>query len=97
MGECTEREDFVVNNKSKNFFDKIQEQTDVNTNDIFKFADSVKHANFQDEETVRQMVAQISAMANKSVSKEKEDKIVEAITQQNIPLDFQALNKMFKD
>lgn len=80
----------------RNLFDNIEKKTNMKQEDIFKVADSVKNANFKDEKTVRQLVKQLSAMTGRDVPKEKEDAIVKAITQNNIPMDLSSLNNMFK-
>ncbi|MBM6619875.1 stage VI sporulation protein F [Bacillus suaedaesalsae] len=77
-------------------FDNIEKKTNIKKEDIFKVADSVKDANFQDEKTVRQLIKQVSALAGKPVSKEKEDKIVKAIVSNNLPMDMNTIGKMFK-
>lgn len=77
-------------------FDNIEKKTNIKKEDIFKVADSVKDANFQDEKTVRQLIKQVSALAGKPVSKEKEDKIVNAIINNNMPMDMNTIGKMFK-
>ncbi|GGE56191.1 stage VI sporulation protein F [Priestia taiwanensis] len=84
------------NNGNGNVFDKIQQSANVNKDSIFKLADSVKDANFKDEETVRQLVRQIALLAGKAVTKEKEDQIVKAVVTNNMPLDFASLSNMFK-
>ncbi|KQL42262.1 MULTISPECIES: stage VI sporulation protein F [Bacillaceae] len=86
----------VTNNNPNGFFDKIEKKANVSKSDIFKVADSVKDANFKDEATVRKLVRQIALMTGRQVSKEKEDKIVQAIVTNNMPLDFQSLTNMFK-
>lgn len=80
----------------KGLFDKIQQSTNINPNDIYKVADSVKNANFSDEKTVRNLVRQLAKMANKPISKEKEDNIVKAIVNNKIPADPKSLNQLFK-
>lgn len=85
-----------VSNFQDNLFDKIQQKSDVNPDEIYKVADSVKHADFSDEKTVRELVRRLSRIANKPISKAKEDKIVKSITSSNMPVDMQSLNKMFK-
>ncbi|MFD1018496.1 stage VI sporulation protein F [Thalassobacillus hwangdonensis] len=80
----------------KNMFDQIQNKSNISPDEIFKVADSVKNADFSDEKTVRKLIRQLSRMANKPVSKEKEDKIVKAIVNQNMPLDMNSLNQLFK-
>ncbi|HEY4602520.1 MAG TPA: stage VI sporulation protein F [Cerasibacillus sp.] len=77
----------------KNPFEKIRQRTNLNPTDIYKIAESVKHANFSDEQTVRNLVKRLTRMANKSLPKETEDKIVHAITSNKIPADMQSLNK----
>jgi hypothetical protein len=77
-------------------FDNIEKKTNIKKDDIFNLADSVKDANFKDEKTVRQLIKQVSALAGKPVSKEKEDKIVKAIISNNMPMDINSIGKMFK-
>lgn len=86
----------LVNNFQKGMFDKIQKNSNIRPDEIYKVADSVKHANFSDEKTVRQLVRQLAKMANKPLSKEKEDKLVESIAKNNVPADMNSLDSLFK-
>jgi len=85
----------LVTQNGGNLFDKIQ-QAGVDKDQIFKLADSVKDANFKDEETVRQLIQQVSSIAGKPVSKDKEEQIVKAITTNNIPVDLASISNLFK-
>lgn len=85
-----------MNNFQKGMFDKIQKNSNIRPDEIYKVADSVKHANFSDEKTVRQLVRQLAKMANKPLSKEKEDKLVESIAKNNVPADMNSLDSLFK-
>ncbi|MCP3025847.1 stage VI sporulation protein F [Halobacillus sp. A5] len=85
-----------MSNFQKNIFDHLQNKANINPDDVYKVADSVKNADFSDEKVVRRLVRQLARVANKPVSKQKEDKIVEAIVNQNIPLDMNTLSKYFK-
>ncbi|MGP4107424.1 stage VI sporulation protein F [Virgibacillus sp. L01] len=85
-----------MSNFQDNLFDKIQQKSDVNPDEIYKVANSVKNADFSDEKTVRDLVRRLSRVANKPISKAKEDQIVKSITSSNMPVDMQSLNKMFK-
>nr|WP_062046778.1 stage VI sporulation protein F [Bacillus sp. JCM 19034] len=82
----------VGNNDS--FMDQIQKKTSVKPDQIMKLANSVSSANLQDEKTVRQLIAQVAKLANKEVPKEKEDQIVNAIVNNNMPADFASLAKL---
>jgi hypothetical protein len=75
--------------------DDIENKTGVKKEDIFKLADSVQNANLRDEKTIRQLISNVSRMAGVPVSKEKEDQIVKAIINNNIPLDMASIAKMF--
>lgn len=86
-----------MNHFHKGIFDKIQEKADITPDEIFKVADSVKHADFNDERTIRNLIRQLSKLANKPISKEKEDKIVEAVIKKNIPLNPQNMDQFFDD
>ena len=46
----------------------------------------------KDEATLREVIATLSKMTGKTVSKEKEDKIIETITQDKVP---KGVEKMF--
>ncbi|MCA0985796.1 stage VI sporulation protein F [Guptibacillus algicola] len=76
-------------------FDNIEKKTNVKKEDIFKLADSVQGADFSDERTVRRLIANVARVANVTVTKEKEDRIVKAIVNKNIPLDFASIAKLF--
>ncbi|WP_369413904.1 stage VI sporulation protein F [Aquibacillus saliphilus] len=80
----------------KNMFDQIQKNSKINPDEILKVANSLQNANFSDEKTVRKLVKQLAQMADKPVSKEKEDKIVKSITNNNMPTDMNTLSKLFK-
>jgi hypothetical protein len=79
---------------SRNLIDMIEKKTGVKMNEVFQLADSLKNANFQDERTVRRVIRQVSSLANRPVSKEKEDRIVKSILNNNMPLDLSSLNNM---
>ncbi len=75
--------------------DEVQKKTSVRPEELFKLANSVSQANLQDEATLRQLIKQVAQLANRPVSKEKEDQIVHAIINNNAPKDFASLAKMF--
>lgn len=82
-----------MSEKQSNLFSQIKKKTNINPTDIFKVANSVQNADFSDETTVRDLVKKLSQMANKPISKEKEDKIVEAIVKNKLPMDSKQINK----
>ncbi len=82
-----------MSNFQKGLFDKLQKNSNINPDDVYKVAESVKNADFSDERTVRNLVRHLSKMANKPLDQEREDKIVQSITNNKLPVDIQSLNK----
>jgi len=85
-----------VSQFQKGVFDKIQQNANISPDEVYKVAEAVKTADFSDERTVRNLVRHLSRLANKRISREKEDQIVASITKKNMPKDMNALNNLFK-
>lgn len=79
-----------------NLFDQIEKMTNVKQEDLLRLAQSLSNANFQDEKTVRKVIADVARLAGRSVSKKQEDEIVQAIVNNNMPLDLSSLSKWFQ-
>ncbi len=66
-------------------FNKIEKKTNINKDTILKLADKLQKNNMKDENTIREIINDISNMTGKEVSKEKADKIVNAIKNDKVP------------
>ncbi len=73
---------------SDGFFKRVEKKTNVNKETILSLANKLQNSNMKDETVLRDLVQEISDLTGKEVSKEKEDKIVQAIVQDNIPKDM---------
>ena len=71
-----------------NFFKKVEKKTNINKETILSLADKLQRSNMKDENTLREVIQDISAMTGKEVSKEKEQRIIDAIKKDNIPKDI---------
>lgn len=76
------------------FFKNMEKKTGVNMKDIFDLASSLQKANFKDENTVRGVIKKVSQIANKPVSKEIEDKLVQSIVNDGKQLDIGSITKL---
>jgi hypothetical protein len=76
------------------FFKNIEKKTGVNMKDVFDLANSLQHANFKDEKTVRSVIKRVAQIANRKVPKELEDKIVQTIIKDGKSLDFSTIANM---
>lgn len=77
---------------SDSFFKKVEKKTKVNKDTILSLASKIQKSDMKDEEVLRDVVKEISEIAGKEVSKEKEDKIVSAILNDKVPNN---LDRMF--
>ena len=76
-----------------NIFQKIENKTNINKETILSLANKLqKSENMKDEKTLREIIKEISTMTGKNVSKEKEDKIINAIKNDKVPNN---IDKMF--
>ena len=75
-----------------NFFKKVENKTNVNKNTIIDLANKLQGNSMKDEKTIREVIKNIKELTGKEVSKEKEDKIVNAILKDKIPKNVE---KMF--
>lgn len=73
------------------FFKKVENKTNVDKNTILSLAQKMQDSNMKDEKTIRELVKEISMITGKSVSKEKEDKIVNSILKDNIPKNIDSM------
>lgn len=74
------------------FFKKVEKKTKVNKDTIISLAKKLQDGNMKDENTLREVITTLSQMTGKSVSKEKEDKIISAIVNDKVPKN---VDKMF--
>lgn len=73
------------------FFKKVEDKSGVNKQTIMSLANKLQHSDMKDEQVLRDLVKEIGEVAGKEVSKEKEDKIVNAILKDNVPKDLDKL------
>ena len=70
------------------FFKKVEDKSGVNKETIMSIANKLQKSNMKDETVLRDLVKEIGIVAGREVSKEKEDKIVNAILRDNVPKDL---------
>ena len=70
---------------SDNFFKKIEKKTNVNKETILSLADKLQQGNMTDENTLREVIQDISRITGREVSKEKEQKIIDTVLSNGVP------------
>ncbi len=77
---------------SDNFFNKIEKKTKVDKNTILELAKELQENDLKNENTLRNVIQKLSKMTGKDVSKEQEDKIINAVINDRVPKN---VDKMF--
>lgn len=67
------------------FFKKIEKKTNVNKDTILSLASKLQNSNMKDENTLRELINEIGDLTGREVSKEKSDKIIDTILNDNVP------------
>ena len=73
-------------------FQRIEKKTNIKKETILDLAKKIQKNNPKDENTLREIIHELSQITGKEVSPEKENKIIEAIQKDRIP---NQMDKMF--
>ena len=76
-------------NFSDNFFNKVEKKTNVSKDTIIRLAKELQEGDIKNENTLRNIIGEISELTGKEVSKEKEDKIVNMVISDKVPKDIE--------
>ncbi len=76
----------------ESLFNRIEKKTNIKKETILSLANKLKQNNLKDEKSIREIIQEISHLTGKEVSKEKENKIIEAIQNNEVPNN---IDKMF--
>ena len=78
-------------NFSDSFFNKIEKKTSIGKETILNLAAKLQKSDLKNEATLREVIKELGKMTGKDVSKEKEDKIVEAVVNDKVPKDISGM------
>ena len=75
-------------NFSDNFFKRVEKKTNVDKETILSLANKLQEGNMKDESTLKEVINDLAKMTGREVSKEKEQKILDTIMNDNVPNDL---------
>ena len=78
----------MSNIDNDSIFEKVESKTNVKKDDIVKLAKSISGKDLNDERNLRKLIKDVARLAGKEVSKEKEEKIINAVKKDKIPRDL---------
>lgn len=70
---------------SDSFFKKVEKKTSVNKETILSLANKLQNGNMKDEKTLKEVINTLSEMTGRPVSKEQEEKIINAVVNDQVP------------
>jgi len=70
---------------SDSFFKKVEKKTNVNKETILSLASKLQNGNMKDETTLKEVIGTLSQMTGREVSKEQEEKIINAVVNDKVP------------
>ena len=77
-----------MSNENDSVFEKVESKTNVKKDDIVKLAKSLNGKDLNNEKNLRKLIKDVAKLAGKEVSKEKEEKILNAVKKDKIPRDL---------
>ncbi len=75
-------------NFSDNFFKRVEKRTNVGKDTILNLAAKLQQNDLKNEATLREVIQELGKMTGKEVTKENENKIVEAVVNDKVPKDL---------
>ena len=72
-------------NFSDEFFSKVEKKTNVDKDTIVSLAHDLQTGNIKDKKLLHDVISKLSLITGKDVSKDKEDKIINAIINDKVP------------
>lgn len=70
------------------FFNRVEKKTNVNKDTILELAKKLQQNDMKNEGTLREVIHTLSSMTGKNVTKEQEDKIINAVVNDKVPKDI---------
>lgn len=70
---------------SDSFFNRIEKKTNVGKDTIIDLAKKLQQNDLKNEGTLREVIQTLSQMTGKNVSKEQEEKIINAVVNDKVP------------
>ena len=82
---------------SNRFFDRVEKKTNVNKDTILSLAKKLQETDLKNEGSLREVIQTLSQVTGRKVSKEQEDKIINAVVNDKVPknIDKNIIEKLY--
>ena len=72
-------------NFSDNFFRRVERKTNVDKATILDLAKKLQETDLKNENTLREIIQKLGSMTGREISKERENKIIKAVVNDEVP------------
>ena len=72
-----------------NLLNRIEEKTHVDKDTIVSLASKLQRGDYKNENTLREIIHELSSITGREVSEEKENKIISMIVNDKVPKDIE--------
>lgn len=72
-------------NFSDNFFRRVEKKTNVDKGTIINLAKKLQETDLKNENTLREIIQTLGNMTGREISKERENKIIKAVVNDEVP------------
>ena len=72
-------------NFSDNFFRRVEKKTNVDKGTILDLAKKLQETDLKNENTLREIIQKLGSMTGREISKERENKIITAVVNDEVP------------
>lgn len=76
-------------NKRDKILDQVSKKTNVRPEAIINLANSIQSKDLKNENNLRDLIKEVSKLAGKTISKEKEEKIIAMVKNDQVPHDIE--------
>ena len=71
-----------------NLFNKVEKKTNVKKETILSLANKLQQGNMKDENTLKEVIDELSFLTGRQISDEKKNKIISTIVNDKVPKDI---------
>ena len=72
-----------------NLFERIEAKTNVDKDTIISLAKKLQQGDYKNEDTLKEIIHELSTITGREVSEEKEEKIINMIVNDKVPKDIE--------
>lgn len=87
------REGIELEKEAEQLIKEIEQKSNISIEQIYQIAQAIQGENLSNEAVVRPLVRQLATLANRRLTMEQEERIVQAVLQRDVPTTIEGLTR----